>query len=130
MDFKKLDKAAKLHERIKQLDKEIIDIERLALMVATKKTELKFSLKVNDLEKTEVPKKTTCSDELVISFQGMFGGLYSPPTKKKDVKKYDHKFSEIVSDTLALQLLGVVIEDKKHIRELALKQIKKLGVTI
>jgi Lhr-like helicase len=53
MDLKELEKAQRLYARIKELDAEIISIERLALLASTKKTSIKLSLTIEDLEKSQ-----------------------------------------------------------------------------
>jgi uncharacterized protein YydD (DUF2326 family) len=58
MDLKELEKAQRLYARIKELDAEIISIERLALLASTKKTSIKLSLTIEDLEKVKDSEKT------------------------------------------------------------------------
>jgi hypothetical protein len=140
MKLTQLVKATKLHERIVELDKEITGLEKVALMIANGKTEIKLSLKVIDLSKTPESEKVTL-DEDGFMHRGPksplnTGGLFSYitfgscATPKEEKKQYDAEIKELIPDNVALQVLGVVLAGKMEARELAIKQLKKLGILI
>jgi hypothetical protein len=140
MKLTQLEKAKKLHGRLLELDVEILEMEKVAELIANKKTEIKISLKVDDVETVEKEKnkvRIDADDSLdfgqsdfrksMYSMWMPFGGSCSDKPKKKE---WTLKQDYTVPDNVALQVLGVLMAEKMHARELAIKALNKLGVTV
>jgi len=140
MKLSQLDKANKLYSRIKELDAEIIEIERFADAIASKKAKIKFSLSYADLEKVAEQDKVVLDDNGFLvkggkkEYTSMFSFWMQNPlgnrSCEKPEKTYDGKIKYELDDSLALQVLGVLLKDKMEVREKAMKAINKLGVKI
>lgn len=61
MELKKLNKASKIFDRIKELDKEIIVLDKLVIVAINHKTEIKLNLTIENITKKE-------NDENKVSF--------------------------------------------------------------
>jgi hypothetical protein len=136
MKLTQLEKAQKLYDRVKELDKEIMEIEKTAELIATKKTEIKLSLKVSDLEPKKHEKEPILdADGSLINNKGsqvspwrlIYGTLAPKPEQEKE---YASKIANTIPDNLALQLLGVLLADKSEARNLAIKALNKIGIDI
>jgi hypothetical protein len=131
MNLSKLSKINEGFERLKVLDKEILAIERLANDIATKSVELELNLKcVKPEDKKE---QVLDSDGNLITGDrpssgfGLFSYItYSEPKKPTNETAY----LEYISDTTALQVLGVLIMQKQEQRNLILKTFEKWGVEL
>lgn len=139
MNLKELQKAQKLYDRIKELDAEIIEVEKVAQYVADKKASVKFSIKVTDTEKVKDKDKVSLDADgsLVYgqrspldAYKFMFSpfGLPSCTPEKKESPDASYKCD--VSESVCLGVLGVVLASKMEARELAMKALKKIGITI
>lgn len=138
MKLTQLEKAQKLYDRVKELDGEIIEIEKLAQLIADKKTEIKLTLKINDLEEKDKEKSKVAFDEDGSLIHGAYArslmaSMFTirlqgcDPEKEK---KYTDKFDCDISDRITLQVLGVLLADKLEARTLAIKALNKLGIDI
>jgi hypothetical protein len=132
MNLSKLSKINEGFERLKVLDKEILAIERLANDIATKSVELELNLKcVKPEDKKEQVLDSDgnlISGDRPYSSSGLFGYmLYSEPKKPAT---NETTYLEYISDTTALQVLGVLIMQKQEQRNLILKTFEKWGVEL
>jgi hypothetical protein len=140
MKLPQLKKAQKLFDRVQELDKEIIEIEKSADLIANKRTEIKLSLKVNDTEEKEKEKSKVEFDEdgsIIQRMQEIQRGLFGYITMnspgfscEKQKKEYTLKQDHVISDNVALQVLGVILADKMEARKLAIKALNKIGIEI
>jgi len=129
-------KAQKLFDRVKELDAEILEIEKTAQLIASNKTEIKLSLKINDLEKHGKKQRVLDEDGSLLGDSpigrnpfSLFFGL-DRTQEQKSVKEYDVKQDSIIPDRVALQVLGVLLADKMEARDLAIKRLNKIGIDI
>jgi len=143
MDLNKLEKAAKVLIKIKELDKEIIEIERIAMMVVNSETKSNLELRVTSLE-PEPEKKTHVLDEdgslkneigsawdrineLMMSSLSAPLVNYSPlGQKSKNHSVLEHELSE----RLTMQILGIILAEKQAIRQGLINKIEHLGIKI
>lgn len=142
MKLTQLEKAQKLYARVKELDGEIIEVEKLAQLISSKKTSIKLSLKVNDLEKVNDSDKVTLDEDGSLKYGSeassmasrMFGlWMPSPFGSCTDIAKKDapdSQFKSEISDSVCLGILGVLLASKMEARELAIKALNKIGVQI
>jgi hypothetical protein len=138
MNITKLEKASKLIERMKEVDQEVIALEKLADQIANKRSEIKLTLNVVDLEKKEkgegvqfdedgsiIKPHTVASIPYVL--WGFGSGAGGNTSEKKEEK--GEKFKQDISDTVALNIIGVLMFEKLEIRKAIFKQLEKLGVS-
>jgi hypothetical protein len=134
MKLTKLSRINEGFEKLKQLDKEVLAIERLAELVANKKSEIHINLTAVDLEKRAKNEIYLDSDgSLVNRNKPSSGGISSyifysseppkPPEDSVDVK-------ELIGDVHALELLGLLILQKQQQRVAILNAFRKLGVEV
>lgn len=135
MDLKELEKAQKLYARIKELDAEIIGVEKLANLVSSKKTSIKLSLIIEDLEKIKDTDKVIIDGDGSLSigmdFTGMFR-FFQPSVlgNPKAVKDNNNAFESDLTDTVCMGVLGVILQSKIEARALAIKALNRIGVKI
>jgi hypothetical protein len=135
MDLKELEKAQRLYARIKELDAEIISIERLALLASTKKTSIKLSLTIEDLEKVKDSEKTIidCDGSLSLGHDSL--GVFkffmpSFPGTPKKAQEHDGSLESDLTDSVCLGVLDVLLQSKIEARELAIKSLNRMGVKV
>lgn len=135
MDLKELDKAQRLYARIKELDAEIIGIEKLASLVSTKKTSIKLSLRIEDLEKVKDSEKTIidCDGSLSLGYDSLGVFRFFMPSSlgsPKEATKHDGSLESDLTDSVCLGVLGVLLQSKIEARELAIKSLNRMGVKV
>jgi hypothetical protein len=137
MNITKLEKASKLIERMKEVDQEVIALENLADQIANKRSEIKLTLNVVDLEKKEKGEGVQFDENWSIVKLNNYGispfGLswmpagLMPSTNTAESK--GEKFKQDISDTAALNIIGVLMFEKLEIRKAIFKQLEKIGVS-
>ncbi len=130
MNLKRLEEAKRAFEVLQKLDQEIIQIEKIAMDIANNKRELKFSLGYEDTSKSK--ESVLDSDGSIIpggmySFSSM-SSIWSPIKETPPVKEIG--VNEVISDTQALQMLGVLLHDKQLQRSNILEVFEKWGIDI
>jgi hypothetical protein len=129
MRITQFEHARKLHDRIKELDAEIIGLERAASDIANKQADIRISMEVNDRERVHFDESVSSPYGRSPLFEMMFPGLshsHIKPTQKGHIIKQDH----VISDSVALQVLGVLLAEKLEARALAIKALNKIGIEI
>ena len=140
MNIKTLKKAIKINSQIDTLDKEIIEIDKMAMLIANEDAMFSFSLDGLRPEKEEEKKESDDHGTDAYSY-GMMQDIlrrYNQPfmmgwadvgkDKKKDKKTFSIKYS--ISTSVSLQILGVLLLDKQSKRTHLISQISKLGVSL
>lgn len=139
-----LEKANKILVKIKELDQDIIQLEGLAMILSNKKSSVKLTLEVTDLEKEDKKKKVldedgsinirTLGEGLMESFRQhqlshlqMYGNQVS---SCYGFKQEGHKLNKTITDTAGLGILGVILGEYREERNQLLKQIQNLGIKI
>lgn len=129
MEFKKLDKAQKYYEQVKKLDAEIIEIEKLAQLMADGG---KVSFKISCEPKVNHEKqKVLDSDGSLIIHDGAprlsfsFSSIWGVEKVKAPKPKHPHIKGEL-TDTLGLTILGVLLADKQKQKALITKRLEKI----
>lgn len=142
MDFKKLKKATQLLQELEIIDKEIIEIDKMALSIVTNETKIEFDLKVENISKTKKDNALVTIDEdgsLVIPKQETENSVPSflrimltgaSLEKSSSIKnKNNISISKQIDDKIALQILGVILSEKNTERENIIKKLNRLGVS-
>jgi hypothetical protein len=145
MTIPEIEKIAKIISAIKELDKEIIFIEKTARILSDNIYDVDFSLSFSPIE---IHKKVDVLDsdgflkggDTTVNIieemrKRMSQMLYTIPTEYrsggyigKDSKK--HSISEKIDESLSLKLLAVILRDKQSKRDNLIVQLKLIGVHI
>lgn len=134
MDFKKLEKAQKIYLEVKEIDKQIGEIEKVAQIVASG-GEAEFIFRATELKSTEKKKVLDSDGSLIIEdhsprisfhLSSVFGD-YSRPVMVETPK---NQLQEKLEESQAMLLLGVLIEAKHNKRRALLDKLQNLGVNI
>jgi len=135
MDFKKLEKAAKLYEQIKQLDADIIEIDKFALTVANNETESFFELRCKDLTKQkEKENKLEFDEDGSIKREGdntlrlsLLSGWMLPTNIT--ITNDDIVIKSQLSVNNVMNMLGILLHDKQTKRQQIIEKLNKLRLT-
>lgn len=137
MNAKEFEKAQKAMTRIKELDAEIIQIQRFADKIEIDGAKVQFDLSVNIPVKE--PEKKICEDDdspydvmkrlyFPVSFhQG--GYICGEPSKSK-TQKADVISGRELSDVATFRILKIILDERIRIRETHITTLQKLGVKI
>lgn len=139
MNLKQLDKATRILSEIKELDNQIISIEKHAMLIANGNVALDLKLFILDLEKqAKEQNKVGFTEDGSLSydaelrnlmkgyFMPSFGILGSKPEEKK--KECETTFMSELSESAALQILGILLYEKQTKRQSLLAKLNKIGV--
>jgi len=153
MNIQKLNKATKILEQLKQLDAEILSLDRFAIKVANRDTSCSIAISLEDHTK-QSEKKENAFDEhgfikkqyleeekksnpqnfydAISSLRSRMGlpiydiGVCQFPIIPKETEKLEHK----LSDKETLEVLGILLASKQQARQLLLKALEQLGVSL
>jgi len=140
MELKQLDKATKIYSDIQKLDSEIIEIERLANLVANGEVKSSFELKIEDKQKQEEESQKLEFDEdgdIIRPNCVTFDHLHNFPLSILRMQNYNNKESKTksantlssnISESTTLQILAVLLNDKKKRRFDYINKLKSFGV--
>ena len=142
MKIKQLEKATKVFEKIQKLDKEINELDKLALLIVNNKTDISFELKIENCNDNEATPQVEIDSDGSLSFKVDFDPRTSivpwplrfsrmdfgtiSNTPNKNTKSLKNKLTE----TPTLQILGVLLDEKQRERQSLLMQLKSYGVAI
>ena len=134
MTFKNLEKATKLYEKIKQLDAEIIEIEKFALIVANNETECSFEIRCKDFTKQKEDEEKVKFDEngslldsrRYTSLLNAYSFLSSIPRRYTEDKNETIIKSQLsVNNVMAM--LGILLNDKQTKRQHLIDKLSQLS---
>lgn len=129
MTIKKLESAARIIQKVKELDADIIQIDKFAMLIANEHVNCSFTLNVEDM----APKSEIVNLEPEKSSKMNYdGGLITFWTSRhtEQPKKNISSFSSEANENTALHLLGVLLMDKQNQRTTLLNQLTKYGVQL
>ncbi len=123
MDFKKLEKATLLYEKIKLLDADIIELDKMALVAADgdKKFKISISYEKVDKEKVKIEEDDDSMIGMLAHMQRRLSYSMCSPAPKNTVK-----YKKEASENTVLNVLAVLLIEKKTERERHLKTVSKL----
>lgn len=143
MKISQLPKATEILKDIQVLDKEIIEINRFAMLIANGNTKCSFELNVEDLDKKSKEESKVSFDEdgslmhesPLRHFQTIMRGFtveYDPAYEFRSTspfkKESTNSLQKEISDTSSLQILGVLLEEKESKRKSLLSELHKMGI--
>lgn len=114
MEIKNIEVLSNLYAKIKELDSEILRLEKLGQKVAEGNCRIKMNLSVEDLSVVPAYKEP---EEQVFYFSALLGNRRTEAPKPENVEELD--------DYLTLHMLGFLLKDKVQHREELLKEISK-----
>lgn len=126
-NYKQLEKLTQLYNRLKELDAEIIAIEKIAISINEHKTSIVMSLSVTKESIGEQAIVKEEPEDIYRSLSSMytFSFLRQPEREEKpNPNVISH--NQTVCDSQALRILSVLVINKSEERELLVKQIKSL----
>lgn len=141
MELSKLEKATKIFNAIKVLDAEIVELDKVAMIVANGGGESSFELTINGvIVKDETEKVKFDEDGSLIlpkenesPYRSIFLDFALPSYFRRDEKK-EEKNKTVIKNSLSekstMLILGILLEEKKMKRNKYLKQLEKIGVNI
>jgi hypothetical protein len=140
LNINQIEKIKKIYERVKSLDENIGELEKLAILVSDKQTEINVTLSVKDMGamKKETTKVKFDEDGSIVT-GGRISGLswildWNDRTCKKEdeeeTDKYTSSISWAVSDKSAFRLMGMLMQEKKQERDILLKKLQSYGFKI
>lgn len=136
MNIKNLGKATKLYEEVRVLDAEIIEIDKMAMIVAEGETKSFFKLRIEDFIKKEEPVSSILDEDGSINadyFKKKIQKRLSPISffgcsNEEKKPKPGTILKSKLSETVTMQILGILLCEKQSLRNNLLKRIEKLGV--
>ncbi len=129
MELKQLKIASKLLGKIEAIDKEIIEIDKIALLILNNETKINFDLGVENLSENKDSGETKDSLNPFKDLEARMIMMpwFSQPEKPKN--KNTLSISDKINDKLALQILGVILCEKNKERDFLIKKINS-SITI
>lgn len=125
MELKQLDKATKIYSDIQKLDSEIIEIERLAAIVSNENIVSYFDLKIVDIE-LENEEANMIRPLHTLSINEALDQLSKMCDFAK--RKLHNHINIKPSESTTLQILAVLLNDKKKRRFDLINKLKSFGV--
>ena len=146
MNIQQLERSQKIYLDIKKLDAEIIEIDKVAQLIANGNAEVNLTLTVKDITpKIEQKEKVTTEDgslqSEILTFEiggldlsermsklshSIWGGISSKP----HVSENETKLTADLSENLSFNVLAILLHDKQTKREKLINNLKKIGVTL
>ena len=131
MDLKQLKIASKLLEKLEAIDKEIIEIDKMALSILNNETKINFDLKVENLSENKDSEQAKDSSSplndlekrMMMAIQIPTWALSQPEIPKN---KNTLSISDKIDDKLALQILGVILCEKNKERHVLIQKINSI----
>lgn len=144
MNIKQLAKAQKIYSHIHQLDKQIIELHKVAQAINNGLSTLDISLNISDISSINVDNAFKEEDDGVGMFQQEFrkhflrfpilGPWEGSLIGRNDFMSKDDDKRQVIktdlSDVLSFKILSVLIQDKEEKRQLLINSLKSLGVKI
>jgi hypothetical protein len=120
-NFSKLDKAQKYYVRVKELDSEIISLDKLAMSIATTGGEIKIN--IENPSQQEAP--SYLEQESLLYPDTLSSKLFIRMSRGCDSPQVD-QLRLTLTDTTALEALGAIIGAKRSERQALIEMINNL----
>ena len=134
MSYQKLEQAAGLFFKLQQLDKQIAEIEKVAMLAADGESEVNLSLSILSTVEMKNPEPDDTDEyfqggipkELMEHFER--NGMAPPTIKYLKPQQVPKAFYNTLSDTVTLQILGMLMYEKNMLRKEIIEKIKELNL--
>lgn len=127
MTIQDIAKLKKQIDAVQKLDAEIIDLEKMAMMVAEGDMAIRVELTATDFTKADEGKDTTVESEIHDAVYRALTNRFYRCTDNKDGGFTDAqtKHSYLLKDTIAMRVIGTILYDKIALRKSLIEQIEK-----
>jgi hypothetical protein len=143
-DYKAIEKAAKIVERIKAIDGAIIQIDRMAIQITSNQLE-DISLCIKGIETKEAPEEEkkpildgdgSLINQNQISFTPrtmgvtwyIENGAFQVAPANSNSNKKEYKIEQPLKERLTLKLLSLLLVEKQEERELLINELSKISI--
>lgn len=138
MDLKKLEKATKIYNDLKEIDQEIKDINDFALKMANENFKINLKFEFISINKPNIDKISFDEDgSLVIRNMGeststislgtfLFGGHVSKD--KESLNRNEDQFETLINDSTLLNILALLLSEKEKKKTVLVESLIKMGV--
>ena len=141
MTLSEIEKATKILETVKKLDKEIINIEKMARTLSENIYDVDFSLSFTPIEinkKVEVLdsegflKKgvSDSADAVRYSFVSIFESAINNMKGAIENSSNKQSISEKIDESIALKLIAVILRDKQSKRDNLIVELRLIGAVL
>jgi len=136
MNAKTLEIATILFTKIQELDKDIIRIEKQAMLIANRDCDIKLSLQIKDLTPPKSKKEDILdSDGSLLSAleeinRAMMNSYFGLGSTQPDTKKPGNEIKEDLNITEALGILSILLRCKQKSRNELITELDKLGFSL
>lgn len=133
MEIKKLKKATEVFKKIQELDKDVQELDKLAMLLVNNKMKVSFELRIEKFKGNQKKESEEIEDVVIHPlhyFQREFFGRMPSGETKSFSNKIDTSLNKTIPDTMALQILGVILDNNQMERQALLSQLENLGVKI
>lgn len=140
MDKKQLIKCNEALRKIEKLDSEIINIEKIAMLVSGGKIESSFELKINDLSRKERQQEVLFDEDESLKTDCMSYGMPFPwillhtgsscRQKTQKSKEFDFTLNPALPEASILRILGVLLAELQQERNILVNELQKHNIEI
>lgn len=135
MSYQKLERAAELYIKLQQLDEQIAGLEKIAMLAADGTSEVSLQLSILSTNGMDLPEKVDEDDDSYFNtlipphIRNRFNGAPTPTYGKHEPQQPKQEmFYHTLSDVVTLQILGMLMYEKKTIRKEVVERIKELNL--
>ena len=139
MTLPEIEKVTKILTKVKQLDSEIIAIEKMARTLSENIYDVDFGLsftpvvkndKVDVLDSDGFLKKDTQESGFIDGIGWILRYSCHPEELTSKKKNTTIHISDKVNESLALKLLAVILRDKQSVRDNLMVELRLIGVSL
>ena len=126
MNLKTLQKAEKWYNRLKELDQEIIELEKKAILIAEGNVNISLNMEIKDIDKKQEVKEVQGVGYTSI-FTAMFGANNATEAKEEYLTE---NLNKSISPPEAIEIIGLLIFYRNKQRDEVIKGLNQLGFKI
>lgn len=133
MNINKIEKLNKIIIKIKELDTQIIEIDKFAMLVANGETKSSFELRIEDLENKE---NVSPNEDGYGGIEKYAAGLafHIPSYITSKIRNISVSDENVLKNDLSvnsvLSILGILLFDKQEKRKNLIKKLEGYGVIV
>ena len=133
MSYQKLQQAAELYVKLQQLDEQIAGLEKVAMLAADGESEVSLNLSILPTAEMRNPDPEETDEyfqgRIPTALMNHFANYGMSVPKYGQVKtKAPVSFFQSLSDVVTLQILGMLMYEKKMLRKEIVEKIKELNL--
>ncbi len=131
MNINKLEKANNILNKIKELDAKILEIDKIAMLIANGETKSFLNLSVQDIDKALVNKDKINYgiNHVHPVFSGLFESINNISHSTPLFEGVETTYETDLSENLSMQILGIILHNNQAKKIHFIEQLKKLGIS-